>query len=95
MKNHHILNIGTQTICMVWQHCKNCLINGFKWVEDFAEFNEDFTKRYNEKSNEEYLLEVYVQYSENLHDLHNYLPFLPKRIKTEIIEKFANNLHDK
>ena len=28
-----------------------------------------------------YFLEADVQYPENLHDLHNNLPFLPKRIK--------------
>ena len=27
-------------------------VNGFKWAEDFSEFNEDFIKSYNGKSNE-------------------------------------------
>ena len=30
-----------------------------------------------------YFLEVHVQYLEKLHELHNDLPFLPKRIKIE------------
>ena len=40
-------------------------------------------------------LEVYVQYLEKLHELHNDLPFLPERIKIEKVEKLAANLHDK
>ena len=36
-----------------------------------------------------------VQYLEELHDFHNDLPFLPKRMKTEKVEKLAANLHDK
>ena len=69
MKNRHILNIATEIICMVGQCCKKYLTNGFDWVEDLAEFNEHFMKSYNDKSNEEYLLELHVKYSENLHDL--------------------------
>ena len=40
------------------------------------------------KSDKECFLEVYVQYLEKLHGLHNDLPFLPERMKTA-------NLHDK
>ena len=36
-----------------------------------------------------------VQYLEQLHELHNDLPFLPERMKIEKIEKLAANLHDK
>ena len=43
--------------------------------------NEDFIKGYNDKSDVEYFLEVDVQYTENLHNLHNDLPFLPERMK--------------
>ena len=44
---------------------------------------------------EGFSLEVDVQYSENLHELHNDLPFLPERMKIEQIEKLVTNLHDK
>ena len=46
----------------------------FKWVEDISEFNEDFTKSHDDKSDEGYFLEVNVQYSENVNKLHNDLP---------------------
>ena len=71
------------------------LVNNFEWVEDASQFNEDFTKNYNEESNEGYFFEVDVRYLENLHDLHNDLPFLPERMKIEKVEKLAANLHDK
>ena len=55
-------------------------VNQFEWIEDTSQFNEDFLKSYNEESNEGYILEVDVQYSEKLHELHNDLPFLPERM---------------
>ena len=42
------------------------------------QFNEDFIKNYNEKRDKGYFLEVDVQYTEKLHDIHNDLPFLKK-----------------
>ena len=30
-----------------------------------------------------------------MHNLHNDLPFLPEKIKTEKVKKLVNNLHDK
>ena len=58
-------------------------VNIFEWIEDTSKFNEDFIKSYNEESDEGYFLEVTVQYPEKLHELHNDLPFLPKRMKIE------------
>ena len=66
----------------------------FEWIKDTSQFNEDFTRTYNEKSDKRYSLEVDGQYTEKLHELHN-LSFLPKRKETEKIEKLVANLHDK
>ena len=52
-------------------------------------------KNYNEVTEKGYLLEVNVQYTEKLHELHNDLPFLPERTKIEKVEKLVTNLHDK
>ena len=52
------------------------------------------SKRKYEESNEGYFFEVDVQYPENLHNLHNDLPFLPERMKIEKVEKLLANLHD-
>ena len=68
-------------------------VSGFKWVENISQFSEDFTKSYNEECDKAYF--VNVQYPENLHDFHNDLKFLPKRMKIEKIKKLVSNLHDK
>ena len=67
----------------------------FKWVENTSQFNEDFVKSYNEENDEGYFLEVDVQYPEELHKLHNDLPFLPERMKIGKVEKFVVNVLDK
>ena len=63
-------------------------VNGLKWAEDLS-------KRYNEKSNKGYFFEVDIQYPEEVHKLHNDLPFLRERMKIEKVEKLVVNLHDK
>ena len=35
------------------------------------------------------------KYTKKLHELHNYLLFLPERMKIEKVEKLVANLHDK
>ena len=67
-------------------------VNKFEWIEDTSQFNEDFIKKYNEKSDEGSFLEVNVQYPEESHELPNYLPFLPERVKFEKVEKLVTNL---
>ena len=71
------------------------LVNGFKWVEDFSEFNEDFIKNYNEKSDEGYFLEVDVQYPENMHEFYYDLPFFPELKKFDKVQKLVANFWDK
>ena len=56
-------------------------VNIFEWIKDASQFNEDFIKNYNEESDEEYFLEVDVQYPEKLYELHSNLPFLLERKK--------------
>ena len=70
-------------------------VNNFEWIKDTSQLNEDFIKNYNEESDEGYFLEFDVQYLEKLHEFHNELPFLPKRMKHEKVEKLVTNLYDK
>ena len=86
-----MLNIGMQIIYMVGQCCKS----NFDWIKDTCQLKKDFIKNYNEESDEGYFLDVDVQYLEKLHELHNDLPFLPKRMKVEKFEKLVTNLYDK
>ena len=51
------------------------------------EFDESFIKIYNEESEERCFLEVDVQYPEQLHELHNDLPFLTENMKIEKLER--------
>ena len=56
-------------------------VDGFEWVENTSQFNQDVIKNYNEKSDAEYFLKVDVQYPEKLHDLHNNLDFYLKECR--------------
>ena len=78
-----------------WAMSQKLPVDNFEWIKDTSQFNEDFIKNYNEESDEGYFLEVDVQYTEKLHELHNDLPFLPERMKIEKVEKLVANLHDK
>ena len=64
-----------------WAMLQKLSVNDFEWIEDTSQFNEDFMKNYNEEIDERYFLEVDVQYSENLHNLHKNLPFLLREWK--------------
>ena len=55
------------------------LVNNFEWIEDTSQFNEDFIRNYNEESDKKYFLEIDIQYPENLHNLHNDLPFFIRK----------------
>ena len=70
-------------------------VNGFKWIENTSEINEEFIKNYDENSDEEYILEVDVKYPRKLHILHSDLPFLPKRMKIDKCKKLVCNLRNK
>ena len=50
-------------------------VNDFKWVGDIFGFDEILKKCFNKESDEGYFLEVDIPYLENLHNLHNDLPF--------------------
>ena len=78
-----------------WAMSQKLSVNDFKWVEDISEFNESFITSYNGESDEGYFLEVDVQYPEKLHELLNDLPFSPKRMNIEKVEKLIVNLHNK
>ena len=70
-------------------------VDGFKWVKNVSKIDEDFIKNYDEDSDKGYILEVDVEYPENLHDLHSDLPFLAERKKINKCNKLVCNLYDK
>ena len=70
-------------------------VNGFEWVEELSQFNEDFIKNYDEDSNKGYFLEVDVEYPKKLFTLHSDLPFLTERNKIKKCNKLVCDIHDK
>ena len=58
-------------------------VNNFEWMKGTSNFNEDFIKNYNEEGGKGYFLEVDVQYTEKVHELHNDLPFLSEIMNIE------------
>ena len=76
-----------------WAMSQKLPVNDFKWVNN--EINEQFIKNYDENSDKGYILEVDVKYPRKLHDLHNDLPFLPKRMKIDKCKKLVCNLLNK
>ena len=53
-------------------------VNNFEWIETTSQF-----KKYNDQSDEEYFLELDVQYPKKSHKLCNDLPFLLEKMKIE------------
>ena len=62
---------------------------GFKQIENTSQFSKDFIKSFNEDSNKGSFPEDDVQYPEKLHNLHNDLRLLPKKMKVEKVEKLV------
>ena len=54
-----------------------------------------FIKNYDENGDTGYILEVDIEYPENLYKLHRNLPFLPERFKINKCSKLACTLYDK
>ena len=65
--------------------------NGFQWVEELSQFNENFMQNYDENSNKE----VDVEYPEILFSLHSDLPFLPESNKINKCNKLICRRHGK
>ena len=78
-----------------WVMSQTLPVDRFKWVKDVSKISEHFIKNYDEDSDKGYILEVDVEYSKNLHDLHSDLPFLPERMKVNKCNKLVCNLYSK
>ena len=80
-----------------WEMSEKLPVDGFKWIEEdnLSKFNEKIIKDYDESSDKGYIFKVDVEYPKNLHKLHRYLPFLPKRMKINKCSKLVFTLYDK
>ena len=78
-----------------WAMLQKLPVNNLFWVNRrYFPFNEDFIKKtVMRKVMKDTFLKLRFNIQKNLHDLHNDLPFLPERMKTEKSEKLEANLH--
>ena len=66
------------------------------WYNDYlSDFNEEFIKNYDEKSEERFFLEVDIEYPKKLQRSHKELPFLPERGKLEKVVKLVCSIEEK
>ena len=70
-------------------------IKRFKWMDDISRIDEELIKGYDENSSKGYVLEVDVNYPQELYDIHSDMPFLPERMVINKTKKLVCNLHDK
>ena len=75
--------------------CEKRPVNGFKWVEDLSQFNEDFIKIFDENSDKGYFLEVDVEYPKNLFNSHKDSPYLAEKKKIGKCENLICNIQAK
>ena len=54
-------------------------VDGFEWLEDISEIDENFIKNYDKDSDVRYFIEADIEYPKELHNKHSDLPFLPKK----------------
>ena len=84
-----------------WTTSQKLPVDGFKWVENLLLINKKvkkiikLIKKYDEESDEGFILEVDIKYLKSLHDLHGDLSFLPERMKINKSSKLVCNLYDK
>ena len=78
-----------------WAMSQKIPVNGFKWINNISEIDEEVIKNYDEDNEKGYILEVDVKYPRKLHDLYSDLPFLPKRMKIDKCKKLVRILRNK
>ena len=71
------------------------LVNVFKWKKNVFKFDKDFIKNYDVDSNKGYILEVDVEYPNNMHDFYRDLPFLAERMEINKRKKLVCNMYGK
>jgi hypothetical protein len=73
-------------------------IKGFKWLtnEEIEEIDEEWIDNISDESDTGYILEVDLDYPDNLHDLHNAYPFcIEKKKVSRTCKKLVGTLYNK
>ena len=64
-----------------WAMSQELPTHGFKWITDVKDFTTENIGKLVKKNKHGYLLEVNVDYPQELHDKHNDFPFLAEKMK--------------
>ena len=75
-----------------WLISQNLLTGEFRWVENPDEFH---IRNLAQESGKDYLLEVYVSYTDISQNLYNDLSFVCEMMKIHGVQKLVPNLYDK
>ena len=77
-----------------WAMSQYLPTGGFKWLKIEGEFN---LNKYKEDSNKGLILEVDLEYPEELHDLHNDYPLAPEKIKVtkDMLSDYSQKIAEK
>ena len=67
-----------------WPMSQKPPVSKFELTEGTSQFNEDFIKNHNEESEEGYFLELDVQYSEKLHEVHVIIQYIEHQLQENI-----------
>ena len=78
-----------------WAMSEALPTHGFKWVKNVEEFTAKRITKLAKKNKHGYLLEVDVDYPEELHEKHNELPLLPEKMEIDKVMKLVPNLFNK
>ena len=78
-----------------WAMSEALPTHGFKWVKNVEEFTAKRITKLAKKNKHGYLLDVDVDYPEELHEKHNELPFLPEKMEIDKVMKLVPNLFNK
>ena len=94
-ESSYLMYLDANDICDGSEMSQKLPVGVFKWKKEIHKFNKDFIKNCNEGSNKGYILEVDLEYSKNLLDLHVDLPFLAERKKLKKSNKLVFDINDK
>ena len=70
-------------------------VRGFRWMTDISRMDEDFVRSYDKNDLKGYILEVDVDYPNELQNLHSDFPFLAGSMVINNTKKLVCNLQDK
>ena len=70
-------------------------VRGFRWMTDISRMDEEFVRSYDKNDIKGYILEVDVDYPNELQNLHSDFPFLAESMVINNTKKLVCNLRDK